>query len=252
MLVPVILVMHLAGADTLAEPKEVALAPLIAERASLDELAAFEHLDGALRKGVASVPGVHLQDAGVTRANIDAAAGAGVACGGRDRACLGKLAVLAGVERLLVPSATRTGGVMTVSLFVVDGGARSADVRSLLPVGPDDAQRAAARQLATRALAAVLAAPVADARGEGARVAAPRGAPRAAPFPLGGAVLLAAGGGVAAAGVAGAFVTNELLATPEPYADRSDKLFFGQASLVVAAAGVAAAAAGGAVLLLSE
>lgn len=220
-----------------------ALLPVRVEQAAVDEAPMYARLDAALRRA----GGGSLQDGDATAATVAAARDVGVHCVSDERACLAKLAALAEAERVLAPWAVRAKKTVHMRIHVVDSAGRIADVEGDIALEPEEAMRAGARDVVSRALKASLAAPVKAVSAE-SFVPASSTSEQATKWPIAGLVLAGTGSALFAGGAMTATALDVVLQKPEAFADRAPKLFAGQVGLLVASAG-ALTAAGGALLI---
>lgn len=237
-------------------PTTIAVAPLVTERVGLDELDLYRRLDEALRTGARSLPDISLQDASTTSQTINELQQAGLTCDAEDAPCLGKVAVLAGVSRLVVPTVRRSRDLFSIRLLVVDGSGAAIMIDGVVPLTtqgkagfPKQAtralmERAVAEPIGATAAPAAAVAPAAD-TGPTSEDAAPR------PTPWLGIGVISAGGALALAGGAGAVASELALGTPAPFEVRAPSIIAGQLSVAVVAVGLAAAGVG-TYLVLSE
>ena len=245
-LAPLILA-HLVSAKS-------ALLPVRAAEATLDDAPTLARLDAALRRNDTA-----LLDVDATVENVAAARDAGVVCAATDRLCLGKLAALADVERMLSPVARRTRSGWHVIIVVVDAKAHAATLAA--DVGDPPAQ---ARSLVERALSIALPDPSTIVTASSAAAPTSSSSVRApattststststaarafTDVDVAAMVLAGAGAALMAGGVVAAGAMEVALQTPEPFADRTTKLFAGQAGVVALVAGAVAAGGGVAV-----
>jgi hypothetical protein len=243
-----------ARADASPGALPVALLPVAAERVSVEAMPQMARADDLLRRAVAARSDVRLLSKAQTAENLASVREMGIACAVDDAGCLGKVAVLVDVERLLVPILRIDGASTIVRVLVVDRTGRSADAQVTTTAAPNELEL---RTLVADALAATLAerasaslkppttlpavdAPVASspATGDGPR-----------PIFLGGVVTASVGAVVCVAGTAGALAVDGMLAEPEDYSVRQSKLLVGQVLVGAAVVGGVAAIAGGSLLL---
>lgn len=81
-------------------------------------------LEGALRASIESVSGRRLESPGSTRELIESARGLGVDCRPSDLECLLKLAVLVGIDTLLVPSVSLGKDAFKLDLVLIDAASK--------------------------------------------------------------------------------------------------------------------------------
>jgi hypothetical protein len=235
-----------------------AILPVVADESSVDDVAPLQKLERRLRQGAAGTT-VAVQDADTTRANMAAARGVGIDCRSSDAACLGRLAVLADVERVLVPIARREGALFHVRVVIVDSDGRSSEVSDDVPLEPEPAAREAVRTLLLRALTTEIVrdagsasappqartAPSATARPPEPAAAAAAGPDEAAPpLVVLGSALAVTGALVGVGGGIGAVAVEASLDRPESYANREPKQRLGAALLAATAVGAAVAVVG--------
>jgi hypothetical protein len=246
-----------ASASDTAAP--VAVAPVAGERMSLDVL---EELDGVLREAASSFPGTTVLDKATTQANIRAVRDAGVDCESEDAACMNKVAILAGVSRLLIPIAKRDGDRgCQVRVLVVDGSGGSAEVPGgLIPTSSEPEQRRLAAKLI---IGAALNLPI-EHPGDAAEPTpeptppptpppTPEPAPVAsAPLPVVPLGVIGTGGVLLVGGTAGWIAAEIALGEPERYEKRTGKMLAGAVSLAVAGVGLATAGVGAALFAVSD
>ncbi|MBI1947458.1 MAG: hypothetical protein HYS27_17320 [Deltaproteobacteria bacterium] len=254
-----ILSLVLAGVATATSP--VAVLPVAAEgRVTLEELPQLTKLDAEIREA-ARAAGVNLQDMDRTKANLESLRGMGISCPGEDAACLSKIAVLAEVERVVVPVAIVKEGSWDLKLVVVDTTQKLQSFPGEVPFEPPEAMRATVRALVSAALRSTSS--VAPVPTPPAPAPTPTPAPTPAPvaptpapapggaFQMAGIGLAAAGGLLFVGGGAGALVVDSMLAEPEPFVDREPKLFLGRSLLIAAGVGVVVAGVGGTLIAAS-
>lgn len=252
MICSVLLLTALQASTTPTDGMSVAIVPVAGERVSLEEVPLFERLDAALR-GAAATAGVKLQAAAATRAQLAAVRDSGIDCDLSDGLCLGKVAVLAEVDRLLVPIARREGNIFHVRMLVVDGASKSREVRGDVSLTDDElANRASARALIDSGMAVVLTEADRPQLATTETAPAPAASAPVAAAPWTGVALMGTAGALAVGGTVGAIVFDALLATPEPYQARQGKMAAGQACIVAAAAGAVGVAVGALLFALGK
>jgi hypothetical protein len=238
----------------------VAVAPVAAERVSLEEVRLYEQLDDLLRSAAGAAAGSSLQDEATTRANMEAVRGAGLDCAADDARCMSKVAVLAGVTRLIVPLARREGDVFRVRMLLVDGTGSSVEVEGTIPIPGNDPARVAFQRQAARSLIDValkspiqIAPPPPEPEKKPLTpefLPTPPAEPAGEPLPILGLGVLGAGGLLLVGGGAGMFAMDAELATPKRFEERAGYMIAGQISLALAGVGLAAAGVGAALLVL--
>ncbi len=239
-------------------------------------------VDEAVRRAARDLPQLDVQEASRTTAKVDSVADMGIVCGSEDAVCLGKVAVLVDVDRIVAPSVRFERDRTWLKILVVagngahseaeawlDGDPRAGDVKSVIeaafaaaPSAPFPAAAAdppaetpaPPAPPAPDASAAPAAAPAAAAPEERAPVAAPPAAPspELPPLFLAGAVTAGVGAVVTAGGVLGALVMDNEVAAKADWTDRGPKQLLGQAFIGVAAVGGAAVVAGVVLAALPE
>jgi hypothetical protein len=240
-----------------ADAPPVALLPVAAERVGLEAMPQMARTDDLLRRVVAARTDVRLLSKIQTAENLASIREMGISCAVDDVRCLGKVAVLVDVDRVLVPILRMDSAATVVRVLVVDRLGRSADAQVTTPALPTEAELGSlvavalgaelveqpARPGPTTSTAATPAAP--------AVVAPPAAEPTAGPRPLlvGGIVTASVGTVACLAGVAGALAVDALLAEPEDYAIRESRMGFGQALVGASVIGGLVGIAGGALVL---
>ncbi|MCC7073335.1 MAG: hypothetical protein IT383_18630 [Deltaproteobacteria bacterium] len=255
-----ILPLVLAGVASATSP--VAVLPVAAEgRVTLEELPQLTKLDAEIRDA-ARAAGVNIQDQARTTANLESLRGMGISCPGEDATCLAKIAVLAEVDRVVVPVVVVREKFWDLKLVVVDTTQKLQSFPGEVPFEPPEAMRATVRVLVSAALRSTSSvAPPPPLPPPPTPLAvptpAPAPAPTPAPPPSGGGIqmagigLTAAGGLLLVGGGAGAWYFHEALGTPEPYVDREPKIFLGRSLLIAAGVGVVLAGVGGTLIAAS-
>lgn len=247
----------LAGIAAATSP--VAVLPVAAEgRVTLEAYPQLQRLDAEIREA-ARATGVNVQDFERTKANLESLRGMGISCPGEDAACLAKIAVLAEVDRVVVPVAVIKESYYELKLVVVDTTQRLQSFPGEVPFEPPEAMRATVRALVSAALKSTSAlAPLPPPPPPPTVVPTPAPAAPAptAPPPVGGLQmagigLAAAGGLLAVGGGSGALVVDSMLAEPEPFVDREPKLFLGRTLLIAAGLGVVVAGVGATLIAAS-
>jgi hypothetical protein len=239
-----------ASGSARADVPPVALLPVAAERVGLEAMPQMARTDDLLRRAVAARTDVRLLSKAQTAENLASVREMGISCAVDDVRCLGKVAVLVDVERLLVPILRIDGASTDVRVLVVDRTGRSAAAHVSTTAPPTEAEL---RTLVADALAAPLndlsAEPAAATPAPATMATAPTTAEGPRALFLGGVVTTSVGVVVCVAGTAGAFAVDGLLAKPEDYGVRSSKLLLGQALVGAAVVGGVGAIVGGALLL---
>lgn len=250
------MILSLVMAGLVGATSPVAVLPVAVEgRVTLEAYPALKQLDAEIREA-ARAAGINLQDLERTTANLESLRGMGISCPGEDAACLAKIAVLAEVDRVVVPVAVVKESSYDLKLVVVDTTQRMQSFPGEVPLSPPEAMRATVRVLVTAALksTSTVAPPPAP-----TPTPTPPPNPTPAPTPvapepsagtpgglqMAGYGLAAAGGILCIGGGAGALVVDSMLAEPEPFVDREPKLFLGRSLLVAAGVGVLVAGVGG-------
>ena len=251
-----ILTFVLAGVAAATSP--VAVLPVASEgRVTLEEYPQLQRLDAEIREA-ARATGANVQDYDRTKANLESLRGMGISCPGEDAACLSKIAVLAEVDRVVVPVAVIRDSYWELKLVVVDTTQMLQSFPGEVPFEPPEAMRATVRALGSAALKSTSTmAPPPPPPPTVEPTPAPVVPPAPAPPPVGGAIqmagigLAAAGGLLVIGGGSGALVLDSMLAEPEPFVDREPKLFLGRSLLIAAGLGVVVAGVGATLIAAS-
>lgn len=247
----------LAGLATATTP--VAVLPVAVEgRVTLEAYPQLKHLDTEIRDA-ARAAGVDLLDLDRTTANLESLRGMGISCPGEDAACLSKIAVLAEVDRVVVPVAVVKDTSYDLKLVVVDTTQKLQSFPAEVPFEPPEAMRATVRALVSAALRSTSTAAAAPPPPPPPPVD-PAPAPVAPPTPppapgnalqIAGSGLAGLGGVLLVGGVTGALLVDSMLAEPEPYLTREPKLFLGRSLLLAAGLGVVIGGVGGTLIAAS-
>lgn len=254
------MILSLVFAGLAGATSPVAVLPVAVEgRVTLQSYPQLQRLDAEIREA-ARAAGINLQDLERTTANLDSLRGMGINCPGEDAACLAKIAVLAEVDRVVVPVAVVKESSWELKLVVVDTTQKLQSFPGEVPFEPPEAMRATVRVLVSAALKSTSSvAPPPPPPTPTPTPTEPTPAP-VAPTPppapggglqMAGIGLAAAGGLLCVGGGAGALVVDSMLAEPEPFVDREPKLFLGRTLLVAAGVGVLVAGVGGTLIAAS-
>ncbi|MBM4280327.1 MAG: hypothetical protein FJ137_06060 [Deltaproteobacteria bacterium] len=258
---PAVLLLIVAAPAAASEATPVALLPVAAERVGLEAVPRMTRIDVLLRRLLAARSDLRLLGKDQTTENLAAVREMGIACDVDDARCLGKVAVLVDVERVIVPIVRIDGATTTVRLLVVDRDSHSASAMRAVAAAPAEADL---RALVVDALAAPLVDPVVAVEDPTPAVVAAAATPTAveaattpvarrgpSPLLLAGGVTAAVGVVVGAAGAIGALVVDEQLGAPEDYATRGHRLQLGRALAGAAVGGGLAVVVGGALAALA-
>lgn len=109
------------AAPASAASGRMALLPLATGQGAPEDVL---RLEGALRASIESVSGRRLESPGSTRELIESARGLGVDCRPSDLECLLKLAVLVGIDTLLVPSVSLGKDAFKLDLVLIDAASK--------------------------------------------------------------------------------------------------------------------------------
>lgn len=112
----------LVAGEARAAEGRLALLPLATGQGAPEDVL---RLEGALRASIESVSGRRLESPASTRELIESARGLGVDCRASDLDCLLKLAVLVGIDTLIVPSVSLGKDAFALDLVLIDAGAKS-------------------------------------------------------------------------------------------------------------------------------
>lgn len=112
----------LVAGEARAAEGRLALLPLATGQGAPEDVL---RLEGALRASIESVSGRRLESPASTRELIESARGLGVDCRPSDLDCLLKLAVLVGIDTLIVPSVSLGKDAFALDLVLIDAGAKS-------------------------------------------------------------------------------------------------------------------------------
>jgi hypothetical protein len=112
----------------------LAVLPTTGAELSLVDMRALGNIDAALRDALLLNNEIALQPSGVTQDSFKSTRAAGVTCRVSDRECLRKVALLSGVELLIVPVAAVADGGFEVELTLLDvASPASARVSAVMP-----------------------------------------------------------------------------------------------------------------------